>query len=644
MKIKKVNKYIILFVLQCLIYQPIFAQINYTTNNNIFLEKSSTSFKISINFQDKIPGINQKINFSNKYDLKLSNWLKIVKNKREAYYDVNVYIKSLDISAKRPLANAHSKYKNRIVRDYTFAIMGGLISIMGIIGILMNNPEKDEGVDPLVGFGISLLGSLSLAYGWGDINKIKSTIHTVYYFKNVVLNIKITNLLTGQEWSVFKEIPNFKTEYGEMIINTFSNIVISEIKEVFLSERNEYNEPDISFETNYKRKVKASTLRTPLLLSDDVELSSLNIQCEESDYNITKLLGGYKEKSIQCDIPLIIGENNIKVTVTDWCGKEKNKFINVYALKDLDNTVITLGSYVENIEYANNNLNKINEDDEDEINTNINNVIEINPDINIPITKTVNKNAIAVVIGNRNYEKKDIPAVEFADRDAKIVKKYLVNTLGFREGNIIYVPDASQSDFNSIFGTQDNYKGKLYNYIKLGESDIFIYYSGHGAPDPNSKQGYFMPVDCDPSLVALNGYSLNTFYKNLSKIDYKSLTVVIDACFSGASEAGMLLANISPVFIKVENQVTAKGNSIIFTSATGEQVSSWYPEKKHSLFTYYFLKALQGEADKNGDKNLTLGEIRDYIDDNVPYMARRLNNREQTPQFIGDESKLIVEY
>ena len=644
MKIKKVNKYIILFVLQCLIYQPIFAQINYTTNNNIFLEKSSTSFKISINFQDKIPGINQKINFSNKYDLKLSNWLKIVKNKREAYYDVNVYIKSLDISAKRPLANAHSKYKNRIVRDYTFAIMGGLISIMGIIGILMNNPEKDEGVDPLVGLGISLLGSLSLAYGGGDINKIKSTIHTVYYFKNVVLNIKITNLLTGQEWSVFKEIPNFKTEYGEMIINTFSNIVISEIKEVFLSERNEYNEPDISFETNYKRKVKASTLRTPLLLSDDVELSSLNIQCEESDYNITKLLGGYKEKSIQCDIPLIIGENNIKVTVTDWCGKEKNKFINVYALKDLDNTVITLGSYVENIEYANNNLNKINEDDEDEINTNINNVIEINPDINIPITKTVNKNAIAVVIGNRNYEKKDIPAVEFADRDAKIVKKYLVNTLGFREGNIIYVPDASQSDFNSIFGTQDNYKGKLYNYIKLGESDIFIYYSGHGAPDPNSKQGYFMPVDCDPSLVALNGYSLNTFYKNLSKIDYKSLTVVIDACFSGASEAGMLLANISPVFIKVENQVTAKGNSIIFTSATGEQVSSWYPEKKHSLFTYYFLKALQGEADKNGDKNLTLGEIRDYIDDNVPYMARRLNNREQTPQFIGDESKLIVEY
>ena len=270
--------------------------------------------------------------------------------------------------------------------------------------------------------------------------------------------------------------------------------------------------------------------------------------------------------------------------------------------------------------------------------------ILIDVDSNIPKTIMSNKDAVAVVIGNRNYEKNYVPTVEFADRDAKIFKQYLVNTFGYREGNIIYVPDASQSDFNSIFGTKGNYKGKLYNYIKSGESDIFIYYSGHGAPDFNSKQGYFVPVDCDPSLVALNGYSLDTFYNNLSKLNYNSLTVVIDACFSGLSEKGMLISDISPVFIDVKNPVIAGKNTTVFTSATGEQVSSWYRNKKHSLFTYYFLKALNGEADKNGDKKLTLGEIRDYIDDNVPYMARRLNNREQTPQFIGDESKIIVEY
>ncbi|MFC2094552.1 caspase family protein, partial [Bacteroidota bacterium] len=277
-------------------------------------------------------------------------------------------------------------------------------------------------------------------------------------------------------------------------------------------------------------------------------------------------------------------------------------------------------------------------------------IIEDIPDFEIDVRKDIpklsksNPDAVAVIIGNKNYRKKDIPSVDFALEDASIMKQYLINTLGYREGNIIYFSNAAQGDMNSVFGTSSNYKGKLYNYVKEGKSDVFIYYSGHGAPDPESKQGYFVPVDCDPSTVSLNGYSLNTFYNNLSKINYKSLTVVIDACFSGSSEKGPLLKNISPVFITIDNQVVIKENTIIFTSSKGDQVSSWYPEKEHSLFTYYFLKGIQGNADSNSDKKLTYNELSDYLLDNVPYMARRLNNREQTPQVIGDDKKVFIEY
>jgi len=277
-------------------------------------------------------------------------------------------------------------------------------------------------------------------------------------------------------------------------------------------------------------------------------------------------------------------------------------------------------------------------------------IIEDIPDFEIDIRKDIpmlsksNPDAVAVIIGNKNYRKKDIPSVDFALEDASIMKQYLINTLGYREGNIIYFSNAAQGDMNSVFGTSSNYKGKLYNYVKEGKSDVFIYYSGHGAPDPESKQGYFVPVDCDPSTVSLNGYSLNTFYNNLSKINYKSLTLVIDACFSGSSEKGPLLKNISPVFITVDNQVIAKENTIIFTSSKGDQVSSWYPEKKHSLFTYYFLKGIQGYADINSDKKLTYKELSDYLLENVTYMARRLNSREQIPQVIGDKSKVLIEY
>jgi hypothetical protein len=270
--------------------------------------------------------------------------------------------------------------------------------------------------------------------------------------------------------------------------------------------------------------------------------------------------------------------------------------------------------------------------------------LESDVDINIPKGK-VNENAVAVVIGNRNYTFKDIPQVEFAIHDARAMKLYLMKTFGFLEGNIIYIENGTQASFNATFGTEKNHKGKLFNMMKPNRmSDVFVFYSGHGAPDPESKEGYFVPVDCDPSLVKFNGYSLSLLYENLSKLDYRTMTIVIDACFSGSSDKGMLIKNISPVFINTKDKVLTDDFSMVFTSAASDQVSSWYPEKKHSLFTYYFLKGIQGAANTNGDRWVSVAEMRKYLTDNIPYMARRLNNREQTPQITGDDNKAIVEF
>jgi hypothetical protein len=269
----------------------------------------------------------------------------------------------------------------------------------------------------------------------------------------------------------------------------------------------------------------------------------------------------------------------------------------------------------------------------------IEDVGELSIDIekNIPKTDMVNKDAIAVVIGNREYES-GIPMVEFAVRDAEFVKEYLIQTLGYREGNIIHYKNATLSNIKVAFN-------KLNNLVKKGKSDVFVYYSGHGAPDPETNQGYFVPVDADPNYIKESGFPVNDLYSLLNDMNAKSLTVVIDACFSGSSDAGMILKDISPVFIEVDQSSLTGKNATLFTSATGEQVSSWYREKKHSLFTYYFLKALQGEGDINKDDKLTFAEIQSYIDEKVPYMARRLNNREQTPQLdTMDKNRVLVQY
>ncbi len=260
---------------------------------------------------------------------------------------------------------------------------------------------------------------------------------------------------------------------------------------------------------------------------------------------------------------------------------------------------------------------------------------------NIPDLNRKNPDAVAVVIGISHYKNGDIPDVEYAVKGASLVRDYFEKTFGIDRRKIIYATDenASLSDFRMIFDE------KLKNYITPGKSDVYIYYQGHGVPDPESKEAYFVPYDCDPSYAKSTGYPLKEFYNKLARLPARSVTVILDACFSGASAGGALVKNISPLYMKVKTPVVAMNHGVVFTSASGEQVSCWYPEKRQSLFTYYFLKGLTGDADLNHDKTITVGEMQQYLEQNVPVEARYLSNREQTPQVMTkDPDKVLVKF
>ncbi|TAN44820.1 MAG: caspase family protein [Nitrospirae bacterium] len=274
-------------------------------------------------------------------------------------------------------------------------------------------------------------------------------------------------------------------------------------------------------------------------------------------------------------------------------------------------------------------------------------IVESDIDVNIPKTNFKNMDAIAIIIGNKDYQSKDIPSVDFANRDADIVKKYVIATFGFKEENIIYELNATKTKLEAIFGKHENYKGKLYNHLKRGKSDIFIYYSGHGAPDVNDKRPYIVPSDADPQALALTGYPLQQLYDNIASISkdkqVRNIYIVIDACFSGATEKGFLIKNVSPIFIEVENPLLKSSNAVILTSSSGTEVSSWYPEKGHSMFTYFFLKAIKDNAEK-GTSTIYANDVFKYVadeSDGVPYYAGRLHGRKQTPQIMGDKNRIL---
>ena len=274
--------------------------------------------------------------------------------------------------------------------------------------------------------------------------------------------------------------------------------------------------------------------------------------------------------------------------------------------------------------------------------------LEIDVRQDIPETSVKNPDAVAVIIGNRDYTTPGVPDVAYAENDALIVKQYLINTLGYSEENIHYHVNATKGVFEEVFGNEATHKGRLFDYVAAdGSSDVFIYYSGHGAPDIESKHPYLVPTDANPSTVKVGGYALKQLYLNLNKVPYRSATVVIDSCFSGRSASGELIPGAKGYGIpQVEISLLPREKSVIFTATNEHQVANGYSDKQHSLFTYFFLKALRGEADVSGDNQLTASEIVAYIDQHVPRMSRRIHgsSREQTPQVDGNRSLVIVRY
>jgi hypothetical protein len=255
-----------------------------------------------------------------------------------------------------------------------------------------------------------------------------------------------------------------------------------------------------------------------------------------------------------------------------------------------------------------------------------------------------NKHAVAVILGNRDYGN-PVPDVDYATNDADAMRRFVIDQLGYRDGNIIDLRDASQAEMNSVFGRENDHHGKLWRLVRPGKSDVTVFYSGHGVPGLRDKKGYLLPVDADPDTVELNGYPLDWLLSNLAKIKSRSMTVYLDACFSGESPKGMLIQAVSGLSIEPRMPATNSSMTVI-TAATGDQVASWDKKAKHGLFTKHLLDALGGAADKgdygNGDGKVTVSEVKRYLDDEMTYAAQRNYGRVQTATIKGDADTVLA--
>jgi peptidoglycan hydrolase-like protein with peptidoglycan-binding domain len=258
--------------------------------------------------------------------------------------------------------------------------------------------------------------------------------------------------------------------------------------------------------------------------------------------------------------------------------------------------------------------------------------------------------AVAVIIGNKTYQNHDIPEVKYADRDAEAIRRYAIDVLGYDEQNIIFLQNASQGAMLKVFGSADDPKGQLARWLRPGgKSDVLVYYSGHGVPSVKDAQSYLLPVDADPNAVSQNGYPLNLLYANLQKLGAHSVTVLLDACFSGASAEGPLISGASVLTRPASAAPAAAqaGGLTVLAASQADQVANWDGKHRHGLFTEYFLEAVYGRANDpqyggTGNGRITLGAVQKYLDQEMSYVAEREDGRDQNATVSGDPGMVLA--
>ncbi|NLB87453.1 MAG: hypothetical protein GX793_10380 [Bacteroidales bacterium] len=257
-------------------------------------------------------------------------------------------------------------------------------------------------------------------------------------------------------------------------------------------------------------------------------------------------------------------------------------------------------------------------------------------------SQTKIKNSIGVVFGVAKY--KNMPPAPYADNDAKIMKEYFEKILGVEQVLMFTNEEVLISKLHEFFNPQ---YGELKKAVVKDETEVFVYFSGHGVPDKSGENTYLFPYDGIKEDLERFGYNTSELYKNLSELEAKNVTVILDACFSGGSR--------KTGSIPEENLVAQKGVRIvpkqpwindpkftIISSSTGEETSLGFDNTESGLFTYYLCAGLQGKADENQDGKISFKELENYVKNNVIEHSIKISGK-QTPEFSG-EDRIIVEF
>ncbi|HEY1375267.1 MAG TPA: caspase family protein [Gemmataceae bacterium] len=247
----------------------------------------------------------------------------------------------------------------------------------------------------------------------------------------------------------------------------------------------------------------------------------------------------------------------------------------------------------------------------------------------------------ALLIGVRQYGENELRPLQFAEADVVQLAQVLRDS-GYRSENVVLMTQARGAENHRFLPLAANVRKELRLLLKnrTRADSVIVAFAGHGVEFRDSKDHYFCPMDAALSdrqtLV-----SLTEVYKELERCRAGFRLLLADACRNDpvADHSRRVTADLTSVS-RPQTAQPPGGVAALFSCSAGE-LAFEHDDLKHGVFFHYLIKGLQGDADLDGDRTVSLSELDLYVKKRVPDFVRGKYGKDQNPNLVGNTRGLV---
>lgn len=256
---------------------------------------------------------------------------------------------------------------------------------------------------------------------------------------------------------------------------------------------------------------------------------------------------------------------------------------------------------------------------------------------------------LALVIGVDGAGQAGVPLTRFATRDAQEFAAQVVEAAN--DG----VPDGALRTSVGPRATRRAVEQAARDIASLarGNDDVILYFSGVGSMD---NKGELHLVLAQPSGASPEVIPLNALLDLLLANKPRTLTLVLDCSFNAPGDKRCATTPEAIEAVRgngatgcrldsVVSRARARGTAVHLLASSSAEVEEAkampaleIDDLAHGLFSSFALQGLGGEADANRDRQVTVTELRDYLELKVTHIAQ-LEGESQTGWYRIDETR-----